>query len=207
MSTHTITSLKGLRAVYRLPGDSAVKKVLPHLDKHCVNFISLSPFCVLSTSRAKGSVDASPKGGDPGFVQVRDAKTLLLPDWPGNNRLDSLENIMENPHVGMMFFVPGIDETLRINGRALLSTDPSLRADFSIDNKLPISVLIITVEESYLHCARAIWRADLWNSDNYVDRKLLPSMGQMLADQIKGYDGVSADKMMADHRNKLYSLD
>jgi len=207
MGTHTITNAEELRAVYRLPSDSAVKKVLTHLDKHCVNFINLSPICVLSTSGAKGSVDASPKGGDPGFVQVRDAKTLLLPDWPGNNRLDSLENIVGNPHIGMIFFVPGIDETLRINGRAVLSTDPSLRNDFSIDKKLPISVLIITVEESYLHCARAIWRADLWNSDNYVDRAVLPSMGLMLADQIKGYDGISADKRIANNRKKLYSLD
>ena len=207
MSEHHITSREQLRTVYKQPGEGAVKKVLPQLDQHCIAFVARCPFCVLSTSGADGRLDASPKGGDPGFLIVQDASTLLLPDWPGNNRLDSLENILENPQVGMMLLVPGMDETLRINGRAVLSTDPDLLATLAIKGKSPISVLVITVEEAYLHCARAVWRADLWNADKHIDRSELPTMGQMLQDQVAGYDGAAVDKIIADNRHKLYALD
>ncbi|MBT5240603.1 MAG: pyridoxamine 5'-phosphate oxidase family protein [Rhodospirillaceae bacterium] len=207
MSEHHITSREQLRAVYKQPGEGAVKKVLPQLDEHCIAFIARCPFCVLSTAGANGRLDASPKGGDPGFLTVQDSATLLLPDWPGNNRLDSLENILENPQVGMMLLVPGMDETLRINGRAVLSTDSDLLASLAIKGKSPISVLVITVEEAYLHCARAVWRADLWNADKHIDRAELPTMGQMLADQVAGYDGAAVDKIIADNRHKLYALD
>ncbi|MBT4740641.1 MAG: pyridoxamine 5'-phosphate oxidase family protein, partial [Rhodospirillaceae bacterium] len=176
MSEHHITSREQLRAVYKQPGEGAVKKVLPKFDEHCIAFIARCPFCVLSTAGANGRLDASPKGGDPGFLTVQDSATLLLPDWPGNNRLDSLENILENPQVGMMLLVPGMDETLRINGRAVLSTDSDLLASLAIKGKSPISVLVITVEEAYLHCARAVWRADLWNADKHIDRAELPTM-------------------------------
>ena len=207
MSEHHITSREQLRAVYKQPGEGAVKKVLPQLDEYCIAFIARCPFCVLSTAGANGRLDASPKGGDPGFLTVQDSATLLLPDWPGNNRLDSLENILENPQVGMMLLVPGMDETLRINGRAVLSTDSDLLASLAIKGKSPISVLVITVEEAYLHCARAVWRADLWNADKHIDRAELPTMGQMLADQVAGYDGAAVDKIIADNRHKLYALD
>ena len=205
--SHTITSRAELRAVYKPPGEGAVKKVLPALDRHCLDFIALSPFCVLSTSGADGRLDASPKGGAPGFLQVQDAATLLLPDWPGNNRLDSLENILDNPHVGLLLLVPGMDETLRVNGQAQISTDPEVRARFAVKGKLPLSVLVIAVEEAYLHCARALWRSDLWNPDTRIDRAQLPTMGQMLADQVAGYDAAAVDKLIADNRHNLYGLD
>ena len=207
MTNHAITTLADLRKLYKPPGEGAVKKVLPKLDKHCAGFIALCPFGVLSTSGVEGSLDASPKGGEPGFIQVLNPETLLLPDWPGNNRLDSLENILVNPNVGLMLLVPGMDETLRINGRAEISTNPDLLDRLAINGKQPLSVLVIKVEEAYLHCARAVWRADLWNGDKHIDRKQFASMGQMLADQVKGYDAAATDKLIEDNRHKLYALD
>lgn len=207
MSDHTITSRAQLRSVYKPAMGGALKKVLPELDKHCIDFIAHSPFCVLSTSGADGSLDASPKGGEPGFLHVENARTLMMPDWPGNNRLDSLENLLDNSHVGMMLLLPGVDETLRINGIATISVDPDLRARLAIDGKSPISVIVITVEEAYLHCARALWRSDLWNADKQIDRAAFPTMGQMLADQVTGYNAAETDKLIADNRHKLYSLD
>ena len=207
MTDHIIDTREALRTLYKWPGDGAIKKVLTKLDRHCTAFIELCPFGVLSTCGAEGHMDASPKGGEPGFVHVLDDQTLLLPDWPGNNRLDSLENVLVNPHVGLMLLVPGMDETLRINGRATISTDPELLERTAIDGKTPISVLVITVEEAYLHCARAVWRADLWNADKHIDRKAFPSMGQMLADQIKGYDAEQTDRLIEENRHKLYALD
>ena len=207
MPKHTITSREELRSIYKQPGEGAVKKALSQLDPHCIAFIARSPFCVLSTSDQNGRLDASPKGGDPGFLKVRDASTVLLPDWPGNNRLDSFENILDNPHVGLMLMIPGMDETLRLNGSAVLSTDPALREELSIKGKLPISVLVITVEDVYIHCARALWRSDLWNAEKHINRVDFPSMGQILADQVAGYDAAAVDKLIADNRNNLYALD
>jgi len=207
MSGHIIASREQLRQVYKPALDGALKKVLPKLDKHCLDFIARCPFFVLSTSGADGSLDASPKGGEPGFLHVEDAGTLMMPDWPGNNRLDSLENVLDNPHVGMMLLVPGVDETLRVNGKAYISVAPDLLAKFAIEGKLPLSVLVISVEEAYLHCARALWRSDLWNADKHIDRSTLPTMGQMLADQVAGYDAAATDKLIAENRHKLYSLD
>lgn len=207
MSEHTISSREQLRTVYKPALDGAVKKVLTKLDKHCVDFIARSPFFVLSTAGADGSLDASPKGGEAGFLHIEDAGTVMMPDWPGNNRLDSLENILDNPHVGMMLLVPGVDETLRINGTAQISVDPDVQTKFAIDGKLPISVLVISVEEAYLHCARALWRSDLWNGDKHIERSTFPTMGQMLADQVEGYNAAETDKLIADNRHKLYSLD
>lgn len=207
MSDHAISTRTQLRAVYKSPGEGAVKKVLKCLDKHCMDFLSLCPFGVLSTAGADGTLDASPKGGEPGFIHVVDPETIVLPDWPGNNRLDSLENILENPHLGLMLLIPGMDETLRVNGRAKISTDRALLQRFAVKGKLPLTVVVITVEEAYLHCARAVWRADLWNPDKHIDRGQLPSMGQMLADQVKGYDAAATDKLIEENRHNLYGLD
>lgn len=207
MPDHAITNLEQLRQVYKPAMGGALKKVLPQLDKHCIDFIARSPFCVLSTAGADGRLDASPKGGDPGFLHVEGPSTLMMPDWPGNNRLDSLENILDNPHVGMMLVVPGVDETLRVNGIAQITVDPDLRARFAIEGKLPISILVITVEEAYLHCARALWRSDLWNADKHIERSTFPTMGQMLADQVAGYNAAETDKLIESNRHKLYGLD
>jgi hypothetical protein len=201
---HAITDLTSLRSVYKQPGDGAVKKVLPALDTHCRAYIAKSPFWVLATSDAQGNLDASPKGGSPGFVKIKDDRTVLLPDWPGNNRLDGLENIVANPRVGLLSFVPGMNEMLRLNGRAALSIDPALKSQFETDGKLPISVVVVSIDQVYLHCARALQRSKLWDAGRHIDRADLPTMGQMLADQIAGYDGAAADRMIEQHKDRLY---
>ena len=139
-----------------------MKKEIRLLDRHCLRFVELSPFCVLATS-GEGGGDVSPRGGPAGFVKALDAATLIVPDFPGNNRLDSLENIVENGRVGMLFFVPGMDETLRVNGRASIDIDPELRELGTVDGKLPIAVIRVKVEQAYLHCGKALMRSELWN--------------------------------------------
>ena len=193
-----------LRRVYKAPGESAVKKDIGRIDAHVRRFLSLSPFAVIATSNAQGVQDASPKGGPPGFIVAMDDTTVLIPDWPGNNRLDSLENILVNPRIGVLSFLPGVNEMLRMNGRAAITTDPDLRAKLETDGKQPISVIVVTVEEVYLHCARALARAGLWDASKQIDRKSFPTLGTILADQIAGYDGPGADQRLAARANDLY---
>jgi hypothetical protein len=202
---HGIFDRDALRRVYKPAGEGAVRKVLPALDAHCRTYIELCPFVVMASADGHGNLDASPKGGPPGFVKIADERTVLLPDWPGNNRLDGLENILAVPHVGLLFFLPGMNETLRLNGRARITTDPSLKELFKTEGKLPISVLVVTIDQVYLHCARALRRSNLWDASRHVDRKsALPSMGRMLADQIAGYDGAATDALIEKHKNDLY---
>jgi PPOX class probable FMN-dependent enzyme len=202
--SHVITDRTALRLVYKAPTDAAVKKVLPALDKHAVNFIALSPFCVLATSNEAGHLDASPKGGPAGFVKVRDANTVMIPDWPGNNRLDGLENIVSNAHVGVLFFVPGMNEMLRINGRGKITTDPALKPLFETKGKLPISVIVVETDQVFLHCARALDRSGLWDASRHIDRTSFPTLGQILQDQVAGYDGAAVDALIEKHKNDLY---
>ena len=143
-------------------------------------FIEAAPFCVLATSGPDG-LDASPRGDGPGFVVVEDAQTLLIPDRRGNNRVDSLRNILADPRVALLFLIPGIGETIRVNGRARLSVAPALKARFVVDGKEPRSILIVTVERVYFQCSRAVVRAELWNPDAQVARSALPSAGRILA--------------------------
>lgn len=179
-----LSSIEALRALYAPPRERAVRKELAALDRHCIRYIELSPFVVLATSGADGTVDASPRGGRPGFVQVPDEKTLLIPDAPGNNRLDSFQNIVQTGQVGLLFMVPGIDETLRVNGAAALSTAEADIARCTDERRAPKVVIRVTVRQAFLHCAKAFMRAALWNPAHHVDRSVLPSMGQMLKDQI-----------------------
>lgn len=178
-----IDSIERLRALYAEPGEGAVKKQLALLDVHCRRFIELSPFLVVASSSAAGAMDASPRGGTPGFVRIVDERTLLIPDAPGNNRLDSLENIIATGRVGLFFMVPGIDETLRVNGRARLSSfEPHLQA-FAAEKRRPRLVIEVTVEAAYLHCAKALMRSQLWQASSKVSRSVLPTMGQMINSQ------------------------
>ncbi len=178
-----IRSIDALRALYSPPRERAVRKQLDALDAHCARFIELSPFLVLATSGADGRLDASPRGGAPGFAKVVDARTLLVPDSPGNNRLDSFTNILESGHVGLLFMIPGIDETLRVNGSAVLSTATGDVGRCTTERRVPKVVLKIAVHEAYLHCAKAFMRSGLWDSSNRVERSVLPSMGRMINDQ------------------------
>jgi uncharacterized protein len=184
----TITTAAALRALYESARERSVLKELPLLDSHAQRLVGLSPLVVVSTHSAAGAADASPRGGRAGFVKVLDTQTLLIPDSPGNNRLDSLHNIIETGQIGLLFLVPGMDETLRVNGRAQLCTDESLRQlctdTLSGKPRCPKLVIRVSVQASYLHCAKALMRSDLWNPAHHIDRAKQPSMGEMLRDQV-----------------------
>lgn len=200
-----IRDIAGLRAVYGEPSDRARPKQLDRLDQHARHFISLSPFCVVATASADGMVDASPKGDAPGFVQVANDRTLLFPDRPGNNRVDGHTNLMSNPGIGLLFFIPGLRETLRVNGTAELITDPARLADLSAQGKPPKVALVVSVREVYMHCGKAMIRSKIWDPASQIAPDAFPSLGQVLADQIDGVDPVQADRDTEQaYREKLY---
>jgi len=177
-----LTSREDLRTIYREARGGAVDKVIQKLDAHCVDFLARSPFMVLSTADADGRVDGSPKGGEPGFVRALDDGRVAWADSSGNNRLDSFENMVDNPHVALLFMIPGLDETLRINGPAELSTDPELCEKFAFKDRPAKVVAVVTVAEAYLHCAKAFRRAGLWEPDSWPAKDELPSGVQILKD-------------------------
>jgi len=189
MTTTHITTLTALRQLYGCARERSLKKEIPALDVHAVQFIGLSPFVVLASSDADGHMDASPRGGEPGFVKVIDSHTILLPDAPGNNRLDTLENIITTGRLGLLFLVPGFDETLRVNGRAVLSIDPVDLALCVDARRTPALVIRVAVESVYLHCGKSLMRSKLWDASRHTDRAQLPSMGEMLRDQIRTFKG------------------
>ena len=174
-----------LRALHHPPLSRATDKVLDALDKHCLQIISLSPFCVVATQGPDGA-DISPRGDPPGFVRVIDARTLLLPDRVGNNRLDAMRNLLVNPRIGLLFLVPGMNETLRINGTARITDDARLLAPSAITNRPPKVGLLIAIEEAFLHCAKALVRSALWDPRRHIDREIVPSYPEMLLDHVRG---------------------
>ncbi|HEX8618066.1 MAG TPA: pyridoxamine 5'-phosphate oxidase family protein [Thermoanaerobaculia bacterium] len=182
MSDHYIETLDQLRQLYPPPGPRAVAKQLPRLDRHCRRFIELSPFVVLSTGSGEG-FDASPRGGAAGFVRVVDEATLWIPDSPGNHRLDSLANIVASGAAGLLFLIPGVDETLRVNGSAQLCSDPEKLRQFASEIRTPKVIIEISAREVFLHCAKALMRSKLWSDEVRQPRSVLPTMGQMLAEQ------------------------
>jgi PPOX class probable FMN-dependent enzyme len=183
-SVSIIEDIREIKQIYGEPMERAVKKQLPRLEKHSRAFIALSPFIVMATCDAEGRCDASPKGDGPGFVHVLDDETLLIPDRLGNNRVDTISNILQHPRIGLIFLVPGIRETLRVNGRAQITTDPELLAPTAVNGRLPRSGILVTAEEVYFHCGKALIRSDLWNPEKHVARKDFPSLGIIIADQI-----------------------
>ena len=202
---HVISSVEALRAHYGTPSTIARDKVIAQLDEHCCRFIKHSPFLILSSVGPSGNMDASPRGDRAGFVQVRDAHTIMIPDRVGNKRVDSLQNIVTNPGVGLLFLVPGVNQTLRVNGTAEISTDPSLLERFTVRERLPVSVIVVTVSEAFLHCAKALVRSALWNSSLHIDRSDFPTLGHMLSDQISGLDAIETERHVQDSlRNRLY---
>src|SRR5437879_7275339 len=176
----TITSIEQLDAIYGKPGAPSLVKEVDYITPHYRAFIEAAPFCALATSGPEG-LDCSPRGDKPGFVRVHDEETLMLPDRRGNNRIDSLRNIVRDPRVALLFLIPGVGNTLRVNGRAHLSVEPSLLAPFAVDAKVPRSVMVLKVDAVYFQCARALVRSGLWNPEHHVDAKSLPSAGQILA--------------------------
>ncbi len=199
-----ITSQAQLRALYGPAGERSVAKEIAILDHHCQRYIALSPFVVLASSNAAGHHDATPRGGDAGFVKVLDPHTLLIPDASGNNRLDTLSNIVDTGRVGLLFMLPGVDETLRVNGRAVLSFAEAHLQRFAADKKPPKLVIAVTVEAAYLHCAKAFMRSRLWDAATQVKREILPSMGEMMRDQT-GLDipAETQAQMLERYRNSM----
>ena len=196
-----------LRNLYGGPHEIAVRKVLPKLDQHLRHFIELSPFLVLSTVRSNGYCDASPRGDAPGFVQILDESTLFLPDRPGNNRLDSMTNITSNPKIGILFMIPGLEETLRLNGKAEIISDVALLEKSIVKGKSPKTGLRIEVNECYIHCGKAIRRSKLWDAETHIKKGVYPSIGKIIADQ-GAAPGRSVKEIEKDeeegYRNKLY---
>jgi PPOX class probable FMN-dependent enzyme len=182
-----VTDEAALRTVYPKVSKPIRDKAIDYLDDFALKFIALSPFFCIGTSRPDSLADVSPRGGDPGFVHALGAKQLAFPDRPGNNRLDTLTNIMHAPAVGLLFFVPGIDETLRINGTATVSVHDSLMNRFVVDGRRPRSVIVVDVVEVYLHCSKALKRSDLWNPEKRVARNRLPTWGEMLRNQGRAF--------------------
>lgn len=180
----TIRSEASLRELLGTAEGLAVKKALSHVDKYCRQFIALSPFLTIGTQGAGGRADVSPRGDAPGFAQVLDDHTIAIPERPGNNRLDTLTNILANPNVGLFFVIPGFEDSLRINGTATLSRDPQLLARMAVNGRAARMAIVVKVEEAFLHCAKAFKRSKLWDPATQVDRKVMPSLGRIILDQV-----------------------
>lgn len=200
-----ITTLEALRELYAPAIVRARLKSMPCLDVHCRRFIEKSPFLCLSTQGPNGA-DVTPRGDQPGFVRILDDTTIAIPDWPGNNRLDSLTNITVNPAVGLLLLIPGVDESLRVNGAAVITIDSAILEYWTVNAKRPKSALLVTIQEVFLHCAKALIRSRLWHDDYKIQRSELPSYGQMLKDQIDVETTVEEiEQSVADgYRNNLY---
>ena len=205
MFKDTVSSQEELRAIFGAPGERAVLKERPRLDEHTRAFIARSPFVLLATSNAAGRCDVSPKGDAPGFVLALDDRHLVVPDRIGNNRIDGLINIMENPHVGMIFLIPGREDTLRVNGRACIVRDAEILARLEVQGKRPKVAIGVEIEECFLHCAKAFKRSGLWDRDRWPDVASLPSMAKMLWEQIdaKPTSICSAEEYERDMEDRL----
>lgn len=199
-----IETLEQLRTLYAAPKERAIKKQLSSLDRHCKRYINLSPFVVLSSIGGDEVLDASPRGGAPGFVKIVDGNTLLIPDSPGNNRLDTLENIIYTGRLGLLFLIPGVDETLRVNGTAELSMAPPDIALCTTEVRAPKLVIRVSVQQAYLHCAKAFMRSKLWESESQIARSQLPTMVDMINEQA-AIEGVfeTHEEIMRRYRNEL----
>jgi uncharacterized protein len=188
-----VTSVEELQALYGAPGEASLIKVTPYLTLEYRAMIEASPFMALATCGPEG-LDCSPRGDAGCVIHIEDEKTLMLPDWRGNNRIDSLANIVRDPRVALMFLIPGSNTAMRVNGKAVVTVDPAVTARFEMDGRHPRSVVVIEIEEVYSQCARAILRAELWNPEKYRDTRSLPTVGDMLKGVKEGFDGASYDR-------------
>jgi PPOX class probable FMN-dependent enzyme len=185
MTNHLVTTMAELEAMYAQPMETSLLKELDHIGPHYRALIEASPFCALATCGPEG-LDCSPRGDAAGFVRIQDERTLLIPDRRGNNRIDTLRNIVRDPRVALLFLIPGVSETMRVNGRAAISRDPKLIESFNVDGKPPRCVIVVTVERAYFQCAKAIVRSKLWDPATRIERSKLPSTGAMVAALTKG---------------------
>ncbi len=201
-AAHQITSVEELETLYGAVVPRALKKELDYLSDQYQAFVDAAPFVVVATSGPEG-LDCSPRGDPPGFVRVRDQHTVMMPDRRGNNRLDTLKNIVRDPRISLLFMIPGVGETLRINGKAEITTDPELCASFAMQGKNPKSVIIIKIDSVYFQCQKALARSKLWHPDSIVDRSTLPTAGEMAeAMSTEPFDGKAYDEGYPEHMKK-----
>ena len=199
-----------LRALFPPTHTLAIQKMQGMIDTHARTFITRAPFLCIGTQNAHGKADVSPRGDAPGFVRVIDQHTLAIPDRPGNNRLDTQSNIISNPNVGLLFIIPGFDDTLRVNGHAMLVNDPDLLATMAVHDRTPKLAIVVRVHEVFLHCAKAFRRAQLWNPDHFQNRKDMPSLLNIILDQTTGAPTDAEDMRKIDegleesYRNSMY---
>jgi uncharacterized protein len=194
-----VTSLEDLRRLYKAPGDGPIRKELRLLDRHSRAFIAKSPFLLIGSSDGQGNADVTPRGDKPGFVAVLDDRTIAIPDRPGNNRLDTLENIVAEPAVGLLFLIPNMNETLRVNGHARITADEGLRERLAVDGRRPATVLVVQVRSVYMHCAKAFLRSGLWAPETWPARSEMPTLGEILKDQIAyAATAAEADEALAE---------
>lgn len=198
-----IDTLEALIEIYGEPSPRARDKQIDHIDTHCRRFIALSPFLVLAT-RDGPRLDASPKGDAPGFVAVEDDHHLLIPDWPGNRRIDGMRNLIRDPAVGIIFLIPNVEETLRVNGTATIHAEPELLERFEHQGKRPLTVIRVQCHEVFLHCPKAFMRSRLWNPESWPTRDTLPTLGQMLRDHAKLAEAPDETLFQAQMRETLY---
>jgi uncharacterized protein len=211
MFKNVITSREALRTVIRQPSDLVIAKEINFLDEHCKSLIALSPFILIATSNKQGRCDVSPKGDPPGFVQVLSDKHLAIPDRPGNARLDSIENVLENPQIGLLFVIPGTRETLRINGKATIIQDDDVLDKAIVDGKRPTLAIGVEVQEAFIHCAKAFIRSNLWKSETWPSLEGLPSFAKMLIDHVNA-ENINTDMtekqldnlLEEDYKKELY---
>ncbi|MBP33695.1 MULTISPECIES: pyridoxamine 5'-phosphate oxidase family protein [unclassified Methylobacterium] len=200
-----IRDAAALRGLFGPVGPLAARKVLDHIDDYGRRFIALAPFLVVASADKAGHVDASPRGDAPGFVAVADSRTLVIPDRRGNNRIDTFLNLLESPGVGLIFLVPGIDETFRVNGTAALTQDAALLEPMRAQGKVPAAGLVVQVREAFFHCGKAMIRSGLWDPARHVARDAFPSLGRILSDQTAAADVAEAEATIADaYRTRLY---
>lgn len=201
-----ITSAAEIREILGQPAPRVLDKVIPTLDHHCRDFIARSPFVLIASANAHGNMDVSPKGDPPGFIHILDDATLAIPDRVGNRRADTLLNLIDNPHIGLLFLAPGKQETLRINGTAKIVRDGWLRERMAMRNKVPDLAVVVTVQEAFLHCAKCMIRSDLWNPENWPDVSNLAPIARVMVDHTKTTDSLeSLEAAVAEsYRDRLY---
>jgi PPOX class probable FMN-dependent enzyme len=205
MTDPNVTTLSALRDIYTEPSEVARLKEFETLDDFCRQFIARSPFVCIATTAANGTADCSPRGDPPGFVRVVDDRTIVIPDRKGNNRVDTLSNVVANPGVGLLFMVPGIDETLRVSGHAEIITGDAVLAPFAIAGRVPSSALKVTAQKIFFHCGKALIRAGLWDPDTAIDRDSFPTLGKILSEQTKTSTVMEAEARVAEsYAKKLY---
>ena len=203
---HSVTETSALKDIIGEPKPEIANKEMPALDKHTRHFLGLCPFLCISTADTVGNQDVSPRGDPPGFVRVLDDTTILIPDRKGNRRVDTLRNILENPNVGLLLFLPGVEEVLRINGKATITDDPDLLADSAVNGSIPVLGILVKIDDVFFHCAKAVIRSQLWNPETLIDRSDFPTYGEIVRDQRapgQDADAVNA-QLQEDYKTRLY---